>query len=119
MSLNGVIARFATGTYTVTRTAAGTLSAGHYTAGATSTFSIVASVQPASGRSLRVLAEGRRGDEVRELYTTTELRLGAAGSIDPDTVSIDGETWEVCNVKRSQHFGETHYVVLISRKTVP
>ncbi len=65
------------------------------------------------------LPEGRRGDETRVLYTATELRLGATGSIDPDVVTIDGEPWEVVKIDRWQHFGETHYVVVVSRDVVP
>lgn len=118
MSLLSVITRFATGTYTVTRTAAGGNTAGRYTAGATSTFSIVASVQPVTGRYLRVLAEGQRADEARLIFTSTELRTRTPTN-EPDLLAVDGETWEVFRVNRWQHLGETHYVVMASRKVVP
>ncbi len=119
MSLNGVIARFATATsYTVTRVAAGSTTAGRYTAGASSSVTIVGSVQPVTGRLLKVLAEGQRADEARVLYTTTQL-FTRTPTNEPDRVTIDSELWEVFRVDRWQHFGETHYIVMLSRKVVP
>lgn len=115
MSLTGAIASFSTGTYTVTRTAAGSSTLGRYTAGATSTFDIVASVQPVTGRDLLAMPEGLRADETRIVYTTTELRALTAAS-DADVVAIDGEVWGVVQVERWQAFGGTHYRALAARR---
>lgn len=112
------ITRFATGTYTVSRFGAGTWSAGVFTRATPTTFSIVASVQPVTGREIRALPEGRRGDEVRVVYTATALRTeGATGSA--DTVSIDGEAWEVFKVESWIAWGETHYRAMVSRTAAP
>lgn len=111
-----MIARFKTGTYTVTRTAVGTRTNGRYTPGATSTFDITASVQPVTGRDLQSLPEGQRAEETRIVYTTTELRTRTA-TVDPDSISIDSETWAVVKVERWQAFGNTHYRAFVARQT--
>lgn len=105
MSLNAVI--FPTGTYTVTRTAAGTYTNGKYTAGAASTFPIVADVQPVSGELLRDLPEGRRAEETRVLFTLTELRA-LKPTTDSDVVAIDGESWRVFKVERFRIFANRY-----------
>lgn len=114
-ALTGVIGAFATGSYTVTRTAAGATALGRYTAGSTSSFDIAASVQPVSGRDLLALPEGLRADETRIVYTTTELRALTSAS-DTDAITIDGETWDVVRVERWQAFGGTHYRALAARR---
>lgn len=117
MSLLAVIAGFNTGTYVVTRAAVGSFTTGLYTPGATSTLNVPASVQPASGRVLRALREGQHADDVRTMYTATELKTRTP-TTEPDLVAIDGETFEVFHVKRYQVL-ETYYRVLVSRITLP
>lgn len=96
MNIAALIASFLTGTYTVTRRAAATYVLGNPVAGGTSTFTVQASVQPANGRDLLRLPEGRRSTESRVLYTTTQLLVGAQGAAnESDLVAIDGKTWEV------------------------
>lgn len=94
MSLLGVIERFRTagtganGQYVVTRTAAGDYAAtGDYAPGSTSTLLITASVQPLDGRENVVLPEGVRVEDVRQIFTATELRV-ADGLVDEDVVTI-------------------------------
>lgn len=115
MSLNGVIAAFATGTYTVTRYETETYTKGRRVEGASSTFSIVAVVVPMSGRVLNALATAQETEETRRLATTTELRARTPESA-PDMIEIDGEEWQVTKVERSQHWGATHYVVTCERQ---
>ena len=98
MSLSSVI--FPTGSYTVTRTAAGSYALGRYTSGGTSTFLITAGVQPVTGRVLRDLPEGRRAEETLVLYTTTQL-IALDPADESDTIAIDGESWRVFKV---EHF---------------
>ena len=127
MGLADVIARFGTGTYQVTRPAIGTWVDGHYVnEGAPSTFPIDASVQPMSGRDLRDLPEGMHAEDVRRLWTRTELRtastqIGASSSnasSEPDVVSIDGEDYRVVRV---EHFAilDDFYRVLVARLGAP
>lgn len=92
--------RFPTGTYTVTRTAQGSRTEGHYASGASSTFPIVADVQPVAGRELKDLPEGMRAEETLVVYTTSELRALSAAN-EADTIAIDGESYRVMKV---QHF---------------
>jgi hypothetical protein len=116
--LNGAITTFATGTYTVTRTAADTYTNGVKVAGATSNVSIVASVQPLSGRDLQVLPEGQRADETLVLYTATQL-FTRTPSQAPDSISIDGSTYEVFKVETWNYIGEIHYRAFVSRRGRP
>lgn len=104
-----------TASYTVTRTAAGTTTKGRYTPGSTSTPSIVASVQPLTGRELQILPTLEHGEERRKLYTTTELYARVPG-YEADTVSIGGEDWKVIKVEKHTGFGATYYKAIVSRK---
>ena len=115
MSLTGVIARFKTGDYTVTRSANGTYVNGRLVAGAPSTFSIEASIQPVTGRELQALPEAYHGEEVKVIYTVTELLAAPT----PDVVTIDGEAWEVFKCQRWQAFGGTHYRAHAARSETP
>lgn len=116
MSVVQNIPDFRTGVYTVSRPGAGTVSAGVYTPGAATTFTIDAVVQPV-GHDLRVVPEGRRVEDVRRIYTVTLLRSTASG---PDVVTIDGDPYEVFRVDGPWTMdGETHYVAYAARQTVP
>jgi hypothetical protein len=96
VNLTGVIASFATGTYVVTRRGPTTVgSDGRADLATSSTFSILASVQPMSGRELQRLPEGMRVAERRVLFTATTLQVVGA----PDVVRVDGEDWEVESVE--------------------
>lgn len=118
MSLIGVIERFATGTYTVTRRGTGTYSSGRLVAGSTSTFTITASLQPVRGRELQNLAPAQHGEEVKVLYTATLLRVRSPDGAG-DLVTINSESWEVFQVEPWEAFGETHYRAYVARKPVP
>ena len=123
MSLRDSITSLASGTYTVTRTEAGTRvgNFGRYTAGATSTFEMVASIQPATGRQLRDLPEGQRGDETIAIYTTADLRGRMPGSPgnEPDVITYRGELWTVTQVKVWESFGASHVEALAVRAPDP
>lgn len=94
MDLSSVIASFNTGTYTVTRPAASTFTLGRLDTPSTTTVSIQASVQPLTGRELKKLPEGLRTEELRWVYTATELR-----SQPTDSIAIDGAAWAVQQVE--------------------
>ena len=91
-----LIESLSTGTYTITRRVAGSYVNGIYVPGATSTFTIIAAIVPATGRDLLRLPEGRRSVETRILFTTSTMLVGAqAGTNDADLVTVDGDVWEV------------------------
>lgn len=119
MSLNDLFSDpdFQTGTYTVTRYAAGSYTNGVFTPGGTSTFSVAAAVQPIpQGRKLVIGPEGQSANDLRSLWTSTELRA-TAGT--PDTVSIGSETWKVFEVETWTGLGETHYCAFVARQAIP
>jgi spermidine synthase len=107
---------FPTGTYAVTRTARGVLALGRYTAGAVTTVQIVADVQHVSGDMLRDLPEGVRTEEVRIVYTTTQL-YAQDTTHDPDVIAIDGDTWRVFRVDRFRVFAN-RFRALVQRVRV-
>jgi len=76
---------------------------------------VQASVQPLNGKDRQVLPEGLRSRYGKRMYTTTEMfpadqDTGVTG----DIVTIDGEDYEVFNVKRERALLK-HYKVLALR----
>lgn len=118
MSLNGVIVSLGTGTYTVTRTAAGTRVDGRYVPGATSTFPIDAGIEPATGRELEDLPTGRRGNETIKIFTDTQL-VAEDVSEDPDVIAYRGELWTVVKASFWEGFGENHCEAMACRPPTP
>ena len=113
------ITRFATAaSYTVTRTAEGTLSNGRYTPGAETSTSIVAVIQPVNGRDLQALPEAQHSEEIRVCYTATRLYTREPNQ-DPDIVTIDSEDWEVIRVERWEAWGVNHYRAFLARSETP
>lgn len=100
MDIASLIESFATGTYTVTRTTRAAPVRGREQQGTETTFDITGSSSPATGNDLKKLPEGRRTNETRVVFTATELLLGGEGAAnEADTVSIDGQDWEVEHVE--------------------
>ncbi len=100
MSLRGIVQRFKTGSYTVTRRAEGTHNDdGTWTPGATGTFAADMAVFPLNGTELRLLAAGERADDSREFFCETELFCSPAA---PDVVSYNGKAWGVARCARWQ-----------------
>lgn len=81
-----------------------------------STFSILACAQPLNGRDLMRLPEGMREREAMALWTRTELR-GKLADNDPDSVVIDGDTYEVTTVKRWANLGNYYRAVVVKTVT--
>lgn len=101
---------------TVVRTAQGTRSNGRYTSGSTSNVSITANVQPITGRELQSLQETVHHQEIRVLFTETELFTATPGVREADKVTIGSETWIVHKVEKwsAPGFG-THYRCYIAK----
>jgi hypothetical protein len=120
VSLLGVIADLKTGdgagagSYAVTRHATGTLALGRYTAGATSSLTITAVVQPLSGRDLESLPEGRSASDTRVVHTATALQVNP-----PDVVTIGGEAYAVYHVERWELRGRVFFRCYAARQVIP
>jgi hypothetical protein len=129
MSLNDSIDALATGTYTVTRRVRGSYTDGVYSGpGTTTTFTISAVQEPATGLQrvtggdeTRSDEQGRRTNDIRVLYTRTELFAETSG-YEPDLVTINGrqysvwrcEPWDLAYYEASN---EVHYRALATRVT--
>lgn len=108
MSLAGAIVRLRSGSYSVTRTTARTYTLGKLNSASTSSLTIVASIQPTSGRELQDMPEGMRTDELVTIYTSTALQTKTS-TAEPDKVAIGSDSYEVVRVQPWIAFGETHY----------
>ena len=75
------------------------------------------SVQPASGRDLKVLPEGRRVDSIIRIYDIEPL-YGSDKTTDtsPDVVEWQGERYEVINVQVWKTGVIDYYVALADRE---
>jgi len=128
MSLNESIDSLATGDYTVTRRATGAWVKGIYTPGASSTFTIRAVMEPATGLQ-RVVGgfemisgyDGQHTNDIRVLYTRTELKVRSPNT-EPDLVTINGRQYTVfrCepwDLAKDAANNEVHYRALCTLNT--
>lgn len=124
MSLSDVITRFSTAEadsvpfgYEVTRTTFGGIdSTGNVIDGTQTTFVINACVQPLNGRSLMVLPEGTRSEDVRVIDTMTPMQCQPI----PDHISIRGEDYAVWKVDGPLTLGGmSHYISYAARQVQP
>jgi len=97
-----------TRTVTVTRNSSGSYVQGVWVQGATETFTITASIQPATGRDIDALPEGRREYRHVNVYTDTRL-IPQDDDATGDVIDIDGENFEVVTVESWQLGGLPHY----------
>ena len=102
-----LISSLSTGTYTVTRTPAGTFANGVAVPGTPTTLQITAAIYQASGRDLERLPEMRRSVATIKIFTTTQLRTGAQqgqgngeGAYQADRITYNGLQYEVQQVGR-------------------
>jgi hypothetical protein len=103
VDISSLISSFSNGTFTVTRTARGSISRGVIAAGTQTSVTITAAWHPATGKDLLRLPEGRRTVETRVLYTITQMYVGGQGAdYEADTVSIGGASWECQQVETWQ-----------------
>lgn len=103
MDVADLISSFSTGPlglYTVTRRLATPFRRGLAQPTTDATFNVTASIQPASGKDMLRLPEGRRANETRVLFTATQLYTGDEGlDYEADFVEVDGEVWEISHVE--------------------
>ena len=124
MPLVDTIDSLGTGTYTVTRRGRGTITDGVYTRGTiTSTFSIVAVVQPATGmqrvvpgKDMLAHDDGQTVDDVLALHTET-LLFPPTPTGEADYVTLDSAQWIVFRVEKWDLAGQVFYRAVIARDT--
>jgi len=99
-------------TLTVTRTSSQTIGAdGFLTSGSTTTFTVVGSLQPLSGKERNMLPEGCKDTATHKFYTTSELYTS-------DRLErTDGTKYEVLSVEEYQGYGigMDHYKVILQQ----
>jgi hypothetical protein len=115
--LTGIVGRFKTGTYTVTRRGAGTHGTdGDYTPGSETSFLVDAAVFPfAGGRKIDFAALGQRAGDTREVFTEVQL---VADPDRADVITIDGESYGVFHSAEWQDLDErVFWRALASRRS--
>ncbi len=86
------------------------------------TIAITASIQPATGKDLQNVEEGRRNSGVFAVFTSTEIRTAeqATASADPgteaDELVINGQRYEAVHVEPWANNVINHYRALFARK---
>jgi hypothetical protein len=122
--LNESIDSLATGTYLVTRQAVGSYADGIYNGGgATSTLTIEAVVEPATGLQrvvggdeTRSIASGQHTNDIQVVYTRSPL-YARTPTNEPDLITIRSRQYTVWRVESWDLSGEVHYRALCTLKT--
>jgi hypothetical protein len=89
---------------------------GFWAGGTTSQVNIMASVQPAPGKTRKNVPEGFDSDSAYLLFTDTELFSAIAGGQHSDELTLFGETFEVVGVATWQNNVLPHYEVTVARR---
>lgn len=109
------------GATTITRrrySAGSRASTGYWTEGSTTDTSITASVQPASGKDLKLLSEGERTKRAIKVYTTADLRTTSPqNGTRSDELVISGVTGIDDGTYQVQHV-ESYYALLAHNKAI-
>ena len=116
--LNEVIARFATGTYTVTRTTRSTNLLGRTIPGTSTTFTMSASIQPMTGNAIKGGNDVTEAEDIRIVYTRTALNTLTATHA-PDVITIGAESFKVFKVESFSAISGGHYRAHIARQLTP
>jgi len=97
--------------FTVNRTAPGSYVNGVWVAGAASTVSITATIQPVSDQDLINLPAGTRSSDVVKIYTETALFTVEDGGTNqkPDRIDWFGNTYEITSKSVRQMGILDHY----------
>ena len=91
-----VVSLLKTGTYAVTRIAAGTYTDGIWVEGSPSALNLDACVQPLRGRALQNLPEGKLASDLRKVYCDSELRtVNESDGTSADQITIGGDLYEI------------------------
>lgn len=123
MGLLDTITGLANVTLPVTRRSAGTYDASGLwqASGVTTTFSIIAVMEPANGiarivggRDQITDEQGEKVFDVRVIWTATEL-LTRTQTTDPDIIAYDGSNWKVFRAEKWDLNGQVHWKLALTR----
>lgn len=106
MNLSSVIANLGATNYNIMRLTSNGYTDGRRNAPAESNFTILAMVQPLTGRELDRVPEGLQDKEVRAVWTTADLIVSTAGDThEPDVITIDGAPYQIQTVENWSDLG--------------
>jgi hypothetical protein len=105
---------------TVYRTGEGKYINGLWEDGATSSFTIKASIQATDAEIMQTLPEGERTKESYTLFTGNSLKTSEVNKSKPDVVIIEGERYQVIRVTAHQNlkYPTAHYEVLVTKENI-
>ena len=109
--------------HTLFRPQAGSYVDGHMVVPGFDSIAITASIQPATGKDLQNVDEGRRNSGVFAVFTSTEIRTTeqATASADPgteaDELEINSQRYECVHSEPWQNNVINHYRALFARKS--
>lgn len=87
-----LVGRFLTGEYKVTRYGAGGYSMGRYVKGCKEEITVAGSMQPTTGRNLKMPEEGNRLRQYFKFYTDEKILINSMATLsNGDEVEIDGD----------------------------
>lgn len=98
---------------TVTRTEKGSLDGGYFSEGVSTTFDVMATVQPASSRDLRELPEGEHYETVFKLYSHDYFQEEDS-LYEADRVLINNSTYKVLKVSDWDNSLIPHRKILVT-----
>jgi hypothetical protein len=107
------IRRYKSGTFTITRTTAPAPVAGRQVAGVVTALLLDLSIQPATGPTLVVSADERHGDDIRRVWSETELYSIKKTGYRADKITIAGDVFEVFKVMPWPHHWECYIANLV------
>lgn len=79
-------------------------------------FTIVASIQPTTGKDLDAVPENRRSSAAFKIYTSSELQIADAGEQNSDELTIFGKQYEVIAKLPWQNNLLNHYKYIVAKK---
>lgn len=112
-----MIGRFMTGTYTVSRKAAGYYKDGYYQHGPDEVVTVTGSLQPTNARELKLTSDGGRLRQYWKFYSDQPLvTINTKTLAGADVVTINGDKFKVMSVESWQHVDLPYYKSILYRE---
>lgn len=112
LELSAIAIDMLASTIAVRSRATGAYVEGRWQGGAPETSDIAIAEQPVGGDELQQVPEGERTEEMRMVWTRSDLRTASAdGELPADTLIFGGKTWKVITVFQRAEAGFTKAVV--------